>query len=205
MRMREVLWALRGHSAALALDFAFTIAVFPSLVADICSAANPATASPCYPRVAAGRLAGARTCARACAASGCYAEHAALQQSMAVRPLLQSELLSGSAACAGAMEATCESLTLACVPASGDLWTPLLFLVFNGGDLLGRVLAGIGPWRTQPLSVGALLAYALSRIVLVVGLLLCHVVTPHPWALPYALRRAHCASCSPHPLLILLV
>lgn len=58
VRMRDVLWALRGHSAALALDFAFTIAVFPSVTADICSVANPATQPPCYPRVSAGRLAG---------------------------------------------------------------------------------------------------------------------------------------------------
>ena len=34
----------------------------------------------------------------------------------------------------------------------------------------------------------ALLGYALSRVVLVIGILLCHVVTPRAWRLPDALR-----------------
>ncbi len=200
--MREVLWALRGHSAVLALDFAFTIAVFPGLVADICSVANPATAPPCYPRVAAGRLAGVRTCACMHSAgllSACmlccgrarlrfHAAHAWRWKSCGALP-----------ACCIAAGAIC-GLQTGMHACSGDLWTPLLFLVFNGGDLLGRLLAGLGPWRRQPLSVGALLTYALSRIVLVAGLLLCHVVTPRPWALPDALRRARCAPWLTSPL-----
>lgn len=56
-----MLWALRGHAAVLALDFAATIAVFPGVTASVCSVANPAQTPPCAPRVAgAGRLAGAR-------------------------------------------------------------------------------------------------------------------------------------------------
>lgn len=58
--LRGVLWALRWHAAVLALDFAATIAVFPSVTASICSVANPAVTPPCLPRVeGAGRLAGA--------------------------------------------------------------------------------------------------------------------------------------------------
>ena len=28
----------------------------------------------------------------------------------------------------------------------GDLWAPFMFTLFNGGDFLGRLLAGVGPW-----------------------------------------------------------
>ena len=74
------------------------------------------------------------------------------------------------------------------VTCAGDLWTPLLFLLFNGGDLGGRLLAGIGQQQHRPPGTGALLTYALSRVVLVIGLLLCHVITPHPWRLPELVR-----------------
>ena len=81
---------------------------------------------------------------------------------------------------------------------AGDLWTPLLFLVFNGGDMLGRCLAGLGPWHARAPAVGALLAYALARVALVAGQLLCHVVTPRPWRLPVLFRRG-VLSCPDHP------
>ncbi|CAL8462012.1 g1543 [Coccomyxa elongata] len=123
----EMLWLLRWHALVLALDFALTIAVFPSVTAAICSVHNPAKSPPCFPHVAAGRLA-------------------------------------------------------------GDLWTPLLFLLFNGGDLGGRLLAGIGQQQHRAPGTGALLTYALTRVVLVTGLLLCHVITPHPWRLPELVR-----------------
>lgn len=55
----EMLWLLRWHALVLALDFAVTISVFPSVTAAICSVHNPATSPPCFPHVAAGRLAGA--------------------------------------------------------------------------------------------------------------------------------------------------
>jgi hypothetical protein len=73
---------------------------------------------------------------------------------------------------------------------AGDLWTPLLFLLFNGGDLGGRLLAGIGEQQHKSPAPGTLLTYAISRVVLVIGLLLCHVVTPHPWRLPEPFRWA---------------
>lgn len=76
---------------------------------------------------------------------------------------------------------------IACV---GDLWTPLLFLLFNGGDLVGRLLAGIGDQQHRAPAAGTLVTYAVSRVVLVIGLLLCHVVTPHPWRLPELFRSA---------------
>ena len=54
----EVLWLLRWHALVLALDFAFTIAVFPSVTSAICSVHNPAQRSPCFPHAPSGRLAG---------------------------------------------------------------------------------------------------------------------------------------------------
>ncbi len=73
---------------------------------------------------------------------------------------------------------------------AGDLWTPLMFLLFNGGDLGGRLQAGIGQQQHRAPGTVALLTYALSRMVLVIGLLLCHVITPHPWRLPELVRWA---------------
>ena len=81
---------------------------------------------------------------------------------------------------------------------AGDLWTPLLFLVFNGGDTLGRCLAALGPWHERSPRVGTLLAYALARLVLVAGQLLCHVVTPRPWRLPDLFRCSFPNLLPPH-------
>ena len=67
---------------------------------------------------------------------------------------------------------------------AGDLFTPLLFLLFNLGDLLGRLLSGIGPYvRTSP-RPSVLVGYALSRVALAAALIFCHVVTPHAWRAP---------------------
>ena len=63
-----------------------------------------------------------------------------------------------------------------------------MFLMFNGGDLLGRGLASLGPWAAKPPSTATLLAYALSRVALLVGLMFCNVITPHQWRLPRLIR-----------------
>ena len=65
---------------------------------------------------------------------------------------------------------------------------PFMFLMFNGGDLLGRGLASLGPWAVEPPSTTVLLTYALGRVVLLVGLMFCNVITPHQWRLPLLIR-----------------
>jgi equilibrative nucleoside transporter 1/2/3 len=65
----------------------------------------------------------------------------------------------------------------------GDLFVPVLFVLFSLGDLCGRVMSSWGPWGRRPPPALALLAYALARGVLVVALMVCHVVTPTPWRL----------------------
>lgn len=65
---------------------------------------------------------------------------------------------------------------------------PLVFVLFNLGDLAGRAAAGIGPWAARPPPSLALLAYAGLRVVPAAALLLCNVVTPRPWRLPVVLR-----------------
>ncbi|CAL5222718.1 g5121 [Coccomyxa viridis] len=125
--VKELLWRMRWHSTSLALCFAVTIAVFPSITASICSVHNPARRPPCLPHTPYGRL-------------------------------------------------------------SGDLFTPLLFLLFNMGDLLGRLLSGIGAYVHKSPPTSLLMGYALSRIVLAAALVFCHVVTPHAWRAPELFR-----------------
>lgn len=65
---------------------------------------------------------------------------------------------------------------------------PLVFVLFNLGDLAGRAAAGFGPWAARPPPAPALLAYAGLRAVPAAALLLCNVVTPSTWRLPVLLR-----------------
>ena len=65
---------------------------------------------------------------------------------------------------------------------------PFMFLVFNGGDFIGRLLAGLEPWRSRPPPMGTLIAYSALRGLVVIGLVFCNVVTPSPWQLPVLLR-----------------
>jgi len=74
------------------------------------------------------------------------------------------------------------------VHVSGDLFVPFMFLVCNASDLLGRLLAGIGPWTCQPPSNTLLWVYSLLRIPLAVPILFCKVVTPRSWILPLVFR-----------------
>lgn len=71
---------------------------------------------------------------------------------------------------------------------AGDLFVPFMFVMFNAGDLVGRALAGCGPWSRQPPSTAALSAYAIARLLLLVAMLFCNVVLPHRWALPVLFR-----------------
>lgn len=66
----------------------------------------------------------------------------------------------------------------------GDLFVPFSFVLFNLGDVLGRVAAGLGPWaRTSP-PLHFLGLYAAARLVLPVALVFCNVITPAGWVVP---------------------
>ena len=64
---------------------------------------------------------------------------------------------------------------------AGDLFQPFLFLLFNVGDASGRLLAG---FHGKPCPPAALLAYGFLRVLLVVGIAFCNIVTSKPWLLP---------------------
>ncbi|KXZ48068.1 hypothetical protein GPECTOR_30g163 [Gonium pectorale] len=71
----------------------------------------------------------------------------------------------------------------------GDLFVPLLFVLFSLGDFLGRFLSGYGPWARgapKPLSI---LGYAVLRCGVAAAILFCHLVTPTPWLLDEYLRK----------------
>lgn len=70
----------------------------------------------------------------------------------------------------------------------GELFVPFVFVLFNLGDLLGRAVAGRGPWAVAPPPAPALLLYAVARAGIAAALLLCNVVTPHAWRLPVLLK-----------------
>lgn len=63
-----------------------------------------------------------------------------------------------------------------------------MFLVCNGSDLIGRLVAGAGAWSSKPPSSLTLMTYTLLRIPLSIPLLFCNIVTPKPWKLPLVFR-----------------
>ena len=85
--------------------------------------------------------------------------------------------------------------TCACGLGAGELWVPFLFLVYNGGDLLGRMAAGCGRWAVQAPRMSVLGTYTAARALVAAATLVCHVVTPGPWRLPVVFG---CASGSEH-------
>lgn len=60
----------------------------------------------------------------------------------------------------------------------------MLFLVYNGGDLLGRMAAGCGRWAVKAPRMSVLGTYTAARALVAAAMLVCHVVTPAPWRLP---------------------
>mmetsp|Transcript_26384 Transcript_26384/g.78336 ORF Transcript_26384/g.78336 Transcript_26384/m.78336 type:complete len:479 (-) Transcript_26384:1148-2584(-) len=69
----------------------------------------------------------------------------------------------------------------------GDLFVPLLYVLFSLGDFLGRELAAFGPWAYGAPAPFSILAYSVSRAAIAAGVLFCHVVTPTAWMLPQVL------------------
>jgi hypothetical protein len=70
---------------------------------------------------------------------------------------------------------------------AGDLFVPAMFVIYALGDVTGRIASSWGPWGRRPPAAASLLAYSLARLGVVGALLVCHVVTPAPWQLPYLL------------------
>jgi hypothetical protein len=71
-----------------------------------------------------------------------------------------------------------QKCTVLPIPHTGDLFTPLTFLMYNLGDFLGRSLAG---YQKKPLRTAPLVMYAVARAALIPALAFCNVITPHPW------------------------
>ena len=71
----------------------------------------------------------------------------------------------------------------------GDLWTPLLFLVFNASDLCGRVGASAFPKKAPKGS--SVVCFALARVFFIPLLLACNVVTSSQrWSFPGWFRES---------------
>ncbi|GAX77749.1 hypothetical protein CEUSTIGMA_g5192.t1 [Chlamydomonas eustigma] len=66
----------------------------------------------------------------------------------------------------------------------GDLFVPLLYVLFSLGDFLGRLLSGYGPWSHGAPAPLSIFAYSLFRGAIGGGLLFCHIITPTAWKLP---------------------
>lgn len=71
----------------------------------------------------------------------------------------------------------------------GDLWTPLSFVLYNGGDMVGRMLCGIGAWAHRPPQSSSLIALSTLRIVFVPLILCCNIVRDGGWHFPYIFRH----------------
>lgn len=71
---------------------------------------------------------------------------------------------------------------------TGDLWVPLLFIMFNAGDVAGRVLVGRGLGRLKGWPGPRLFTYSIMRLVLLLCMAFCRVATPRPWRLPALLK-----------------
>mmetsp|Transcript_31022 Transcript_31022/g.68826 ORF Transcript_31022/g.68826 Transcript_31022/m.68826 type:complete len:479 (-) Transcript_31022:805-2241(-) len=67
---------------------------------------------------------------------------------------------------------------------AGDLFVPLLYVLFAIGDFFGRVLSGYGPWSTGAPKPISILIYSVLRGAVAVAIMFCHVVTPTAWTLP---------------------
>ena len=184
--VKELLWRMRWHSVSLGLCFAVTIAVFPSITASICSVHNPATRPPCLPHTRYGRLAGDHRLSRFCAKMNLAKCFYSARHFLIDKPQQATQAFCCVASWMTMIRfalGSCTMTALSMHPA-GDLFTPLLFLLFNLGDLLGRLLSGIGPYVHKSPRPSMLMGYALSRIVLAAALIFCHVVTPHAWRAP---------------------
>ena len=68
---------------------------------------------------------------------------------------------------------------------------PGLFVLFNMGDCLGRLAAGLS--RVAPAS-WLMTMYCCARLVLVPAILCCHLVTPHQWMVPLVFACVRCAA-----------
>ena len=68
---------------------------------------------------------------------------------------------------------------------AGDLFVPFSLLVFNCGDLAGRLAASA---HARAPKSAAVLTYAVCRVALVACLALCNIMAPHHWLPPLLFR-----------------
>ena len=85
---------------------------------------------------------------------------------------------------------------------AGNLFQPFIFLLFNVGDAVGRTLPSFHSETYNPV---VLFSYSGMRVLLVVGILLCNIVSNSAWMLPHLLWYAICSffpqsSCFCHHL-----
>ena len=73
---------------------------------------------------------------------------------------------------------------IVCITA-GDLFVPFSLLVFNCGDLAGRLAASA---HARAPKSAAVLTYAVCRVALVACLALCNIMAPHHWLPPLLFR-----------------
>lgn len=71
---------------------------------------------------------------------------------------------------------------------NGELFVPVLFVLYNLGDITGRLSSCIGPWGRSPPSGSILLAYAVLRLPLAAALAFCRVIMPRHWLPPMLFR-----------------
>lgn len=71
---------------------------------------------------------------------------------------------------------------------AGELFVPAVFVLFNAGDMAGRMAAGWGLLGRQPPQGAALVGYAAVRTLLALALALCNVTVAHTWTLPVVFK-----------------
>jgi len=71
----------------------------------------------------------------------------------------------------------------------GDLWTPLSFVLYNGGDMFGRMLCGYGPWAHKPPQSKSLIGLSTLRLLFIPLILGCNIVRDGGWHFPYLFRH----------------
>jgi hypothetical protein len=188
-------WPFMIYAASIVLCMGGSLAVWPGVTAFICGAQNPAKVSPCAPRGQYGEPAMRCSSVAAPLHSG-RAPDAPPGRWLHGVPCgpRRGPCRSGAPSVAGwparAHPRAATHAAAAAPPAGrwdGDLFVPVMFVLFALGDVTGRIASSWGPWGRRPPPAAALLAYSVLRLGVAGALLFTHVVTPSPWQLPVLL------------------
>lgn len=140
---------LQGYAAAVALTFLVTLAVFPGVASSICPSQSTAATPPCTPHPHAGRFYGElRVIPAPMARRTSSWRLMSHEQTLQVPTRASGDWLS-----ADDVQQLPEAYS--CIVVAGELFVPFVFVLFNLGDLLGRAMAGRGPWAAAPPPVSA--------------------------------------------------